>query len=596
MTTLAGILDLRPDAAPTGALRWMLAPVADVVAALAEYGPFAGALSAPRHARPPADLLTGHTTVVALKGRLHNRQMLAGALGIEADPETDASLVRRGYERWGTTAIERFRGRFAMALWDAPRGTLVLARDPIGHVPLYYHVSRDRLAFSSAVACLAALPGVSRDLNETQMAAYLLRRQPDPASTFLMAVNRLPPGHLLTFVDGQVTVRRHYFPRPAPLPAGASDRDYADALRDKIELALRAELPAGERVGIHLSGGLDSSALACLALRHVRRSNGSLVAASSVLPRGHGGPESDEESYLQVLEQAEPGLRIERVTAGDTGVFADLEDGFARLWSPVNAFHYMDRALARGLQRQGATAVLSGFGGDAGPSLRRLGLPSVIGRRRLSPVAWLGRVRRAASRAAAGRWPVVTPGSPASRRLALRYRTLQTITTPEDSEAYHLSRLERGIGPIGEEFLGLHASLGLDLILPYFNLDLLEFLAAVPARQFSLENQDRSLFRRAMIGVLPEVIRTRHDKHPYVPDFPRRLDQERPRLLEWLATARQDRRFRSQLDHYVDVHRIQSALGRVRPVARREEWNRRTVDRASTGLVAARFLRWFASN
>lgn len=540
----------------------------------------------------PGTAVSPHTTVVALNGRLHHREVLADALDVAPDREPDESLIRRAYDRWGTAAIERLRGRFAVAVWDLPRRTLVLARDPIGLVPLYYHASHDRLAFSSAMATLAALPGVPRVLDDAHMAAYVLLRQADRSSTFLSGVTRLLPGHLLTYADGQATVKRHYHPRPAPLPGGASDRDYADALREKIDLALRANMPAGHRVGIYLSGGLDSSALACLALRHLRRSGESLVAVSSVLPPGHEGPETDEEPYLAALEGSQPGLHVERITAGVTGVFDDLEDGFARLWSPVNPFHYMDRALALALRRQGATVVLSGFGGDAGPSLRRPDLGPLASRRRLSPRAWLGRARRAASRVVAGRWTSVPAGSPGSRSLAARHRSLRPISRPVDNAEYHLSRLETGIGQVGEEFIGLHASLGLDLVLPYFDLDVLEFLAGVPARQFSLENEDRSLFRRAMAGVLPDVIRTRRNKHPYVPDFPRRLDRERPALLEWLETQRH-RESGARLDDYLDVDRIARALGRVRPVARREEWDSRILGPASTGLVVARFLRWF---
>jgi asparagine synthase (glutamine-hydrolysing) len=131
-------------------------------------------------------------------------------------------------------------------------------------------------------------------------------------------------------------------------------------------------------------------------------------------------------------------------------------------------------------------------------------------------------------------------------------------------------------------------------VLPYSDLDLREFLAGVPPRQFSLGGLDRSLFRRAMIGVLPEEIRTRTDKHAYVPDFAHRLIAERPRLLDWLACHRSERWGESTLADYLDLDRIETALNQLQPVTGRAAWDNRVMGIACVGPIGATFLIWLA--
>jgi asparagine synthase (glutamine-hydrolysing) len=574
MTMLAGLLLAERDASAAAGVSRMAASLAGAVAPdLRAHGRFALTMGSRSCDRQDS----GDGIVAGLAGRLHNRRELADALGVSACAFRDESLVGLAYRRWDTGAIAKMRGHFALVLWDADRERLILARDPIGLVPLYYEESRGSLAFATSLRTIAARPGFERMLNEPHFAAHLLFRQPDPHATFFAGVKRLPPGHLLTSTAGRVSVERHYAPRPAPLGSAAAPGDYAAALRDRLERAVRAAIPPDRRVGVYVSGGLDSSALTCLALRDVRDSGGVVVAASSVLPVDHQGPEVDDTPYLAALEASEPDLRVERVTGPRAGVFEDLEDGFARLGRPVNAYHYMDRALAGAVLRGRTAVVLSGLGGDSGASLR------VPGGARRGPL-WrrisrrLSRLRRAA------------PSTPAARAFASRYRGLPVRRVPDDATALQIARLSTGIGPVTEELIELHRSMGLELALPFFDLDLMEFLAAVPAAQFSHGGQDRSLLRRAMSGVLPERIRLRTDKQPYVPDFPRRVAGEAPLLAAWLAGKR------GALSAYLDAGAIARSLGSARPSAGWDSWDRSLLSVGASGLVAARFLVWFDSH
>jgi asparagine synthase (glutamine-hydrolysing) len=166
------------------------------------------------------------------------------------------------YEEHGDGFAERLRGMFAVAVWDARRRRLVLARDPFGIKPLYYRDSAEGLAFSSE---LRALPRGEIDLDALE-AFLAFNSIPGPYSIF-RDVKKLLPGHLLVWEDGEGRVSR--FARPAPVPASEVRREdedeLAEELRARLRDSVRAHLIADVPVGVLLSGGVDSSTLAALA-------------------------------------------------------------------------------------------------------------------------------------------------------------------------------------------------------------------------------------------------------------------------------------------------------------------------------------------
>ena len=122
----------------------------------------------------------------------------------------DTETVVHLYEEYGDAGVHLLRGMFAYALWDSSRRRLVLARDRLGIKPLYYAQCGGRLVFASEIKALLAVPEVSRELDLDALQRYLtLSYVPGPA-TMVKAIRKLPPGHLLTWQDGQVTLRRYW--------------------------------------------------------------------------------------------------------------------------------------------------------------------------------------------------------------------------------------------------------------------------------------------------------------------------------------------------------------------------------------------------
>jgi asparagine synthase (glutamine-hydrolysing) len=206
------------------------------------------------------------TCVVVQNGEIYNfpelRRELSRA-GHEFRTRSDTEAIVHLYEEHGLDFARRLRGMFAIAIWDARQRRLVLARDRFGIKPLYYRHVGGELAFASE---LRALPRGEIDLDALE-AFLAFNSIPAPYSIF-RDIRKLPAGHLLVWhEDGSVDVDR--YARPAPeQPANVRDDDEAELLeelRARLRDSVRAHLLADVPVGVLLSGGVDSAALAAFA-------------------------------------------------------------------------------------------------------------------------------------------------------------------------------------------------------------------------------------------------------------------------------------------------------------------------------------------
>src|SRR4051794_21647028 len=202
------------------------------------------------------------TVVVVQNGEIYNypelRDELARA-GHAFHTHSDTEVHVHLYEEYGTSFAERLRGMFAVAIWDASRRRLVLARDRYGIKPLYYRHVGGELRFASE---LRALPRgeIDTDALECFLAFNSI---PAPYSIF-RDVRKLPAGHLLVWENGSGTIER--FARPGPTEVRDGDEaELVEELRARLRDSVKAHLLSDVPVGVLLSGGVDSAALAALA-------------------------------------------------------------------------------------------------------------------------------------------------------------------------------------------------------------------------------------------------------------------------------------------------------------------------------------------
>jgi asparagine synthase (glutamine-hydrolysing) len=181
----------------------------------------------------------------------------------------DTEVLVHLYEEHGPSFVEDLRGMFAIALWDRLERRLVLARDRFGIKPLYYRLEHGTLSFASELKALLEVPGFSRDIDLDALEAFMAFNSIPAPLTIFREARKLPAGHLLIAHGGDVSIRRYARPRPVAAEGVRTEREeeLAEELRERLRDSVRAHLVSDVPVGVLLSGGLDSSALAALAAR-----------------------------------------------------------------------------------------------------------------------------------------------------------------------------------------------------------------------------------------------------------------------------------------------------------------------------------------
>jgi asparagine synthase (glutamine-hydrolysing) len=210
------------------------------------------------------------TCIVVQNGEIYNYPELRRELeraGHVLRTRCDTEALVHLYEEHGVGFAARLRGMFAVAIWDAPRRRLVLARDPYGIKPLYYRHAGDELRFASE---LRALPRGEIDLDALE-AFLAFNSIPAPFSIF-RDVRKLPAGHVLVWENGAITLER--YARPGPVAEGElrtdDEAELVEELRARLRDSVKAHLLADVPVGVLLSGGVDSAALAALAAQETQ--------------------------------------------------------------------------------------------------------------------------------------------------------------------------------------------------------------------------------------------------------------------------------------------------------------------------------------
>lgn len=203
------------------------------------------------------------TVWLVYNGEVYNfrelRELLQ-ALGHRFHTSSDTEVIIGIYEEFGPAGVERLRGMFAFALWDAPRQRLLLARDQVGIKPLYYYQDSQRLMFASEIRPLLLDPDVSHRLSLPSLDRYLSFAYVPGEKTIFEGIRRLPPGHLMLCQEGRTEIRRYWRLAPAT-DCNRNESVYAAELQKLLGEAVQRHLVADVPVGVFLSGGLDSSSI-----------------------------------------------------------------------------------------------------------------------------------------------------------------------------------------------------------------------------------------------------------------------------------------------------------------------------------------------
>jgi asparagine synthase (glutamine-hydrolysing) len=245
----------------------------------------------------PMSLPDGSLTVIQ-NGEIYNFKELRAQLeahGARFRTNSDTETFLHGWRVWGEALVDHLRGMFVFALWDQKEQVLFLARDRLGKKPLHYTILADgTLAFASEIKALLEHPALDRTLDLQAIDDYFAYGYiPDP-KTIYTSVKKLPPAHTLTIRrHGTPALRRYWDLAEAAAQIDMSDVS-ADALRERLTVAVRLRLVADVEVGAFLSGGVDSSAVVALMA-------GACEAPISTFSIGLGEKGFDESAYAQAV-------------------------------------------------------------------------------------------------------------------------------------------------------------------------------------------------------------------------------------------------------------------------------------------------------
>jgi len=226
------------------------------------------------------DLSTGHqpmanedgTLQLVFNGEIYNFEELRDCLlkrGYRFRTRSDTETIIYAYEEWGAQCVEKLRGMFAFALWDARTNRLFIARDRFGKKPLFLYEKNGLLLFASEIKAILAFPGVDARVNEGVLWDYFYYRYVPAPQTLFAGIRKLMPGSFLVWHGGECSESRYYQPPDAAAPDSAAvPDDVIGAFLRELDTAVRIRMISDVPFGAFLSGGIDSSAVVALMARH----------------------------------------------------------------------------------------------------------------------------------------------------------------------------------------------------------------------------------------------------------------------------------------------------------------------------------------
>jgi asparagine synthase (glutamine-hydrolysing) len=309
--------------------------------------------------QPMRDENTGD--VLVYNGEIYNAPELRRSLeclGHRFLGHSDTEVLLRAYGQWGIESLNRLRGMFAFAIWDQRHSRLVIARDHFGIKPLYYATGNGMFACASEVQALSRCGLISADLDRRALAGYLAYGGVQEPLTIFTNVFALPRGTWKEFdAFGNAAREQRYWQFPA-LRRSAEKQPLSELVeegRTLLKQAVERHLLSDVRIGVFLSGGLDSTAILGLT-----RSTGQPFEAFTV---SFPDRPADDESQVARATAARFGVPFNECQLSDSTALGWISDALARIDQPsMDGFNTY--VVARAAREQGIVVALSGLGGD----------------------------------------------------------------------------------------------------------------------------------------------------------------------------------------------------------------------------------------
>lgn len=497
-------------------------------------------------------LLDAHSLTLVCDCRLFNRNELLQKLEVRAIG--DATLIALAYLKWQLDFVHHIEGEFSIALWDGKKKRLICVCDHFNTRPLYYYHSHHLFAIASEISALHQLPQISRQPNLLKIAiSDRVRFQVDPTETFFANIQLLPAAHFLIITPKTCKLQRYWEPSLQDPISFNSENDFQEAFQDVFSKAIKSVTRSHLPIGLQLSGGLDSSAIAIMAAQEFDKQGLSLYCFSNLLPNLYHGKAKDEKNFIDYINS--PSLIKVPVIDAWRGPFDNIESFAKQYYS--NSQHYQYRALNNAARKRNIKIMLHGTLAEITTSyagheylieLFRQGNWHILyhemaAYKNLHSTSWIGTLIN----------HMIKPQLPYFFRVNFYTHKHRQLL---NSSLLNLNFIRQHISHKQEKHLNaefrrmavqstydarynsclqlknflFHSSAlfsefneapnpAVYLSNPYFEKRLVEFCLKLPNSYRFSNGYPRSIIRRGLNGMLPVAIQKRTSKGPFVPDY-----------------------------------------------------------------------------
>ena len=522
--------------------------------------------SGPWQRRPGGPVLVGALNV-------HDAQEVAAALGL--DFQSVPHLLLSAYDRWGPDLLRRLDGDFSFVIWDAEHRRLFAARDRFGVKPMAFRETNDGVVFASEAAALDD-PQTSPD--EIWIREFLEGEGHTPGRMPFRNVKTVLPGHRVICENGNLRQEPWWKIEPKAI----AEAEIAEALREALMRAVARRMTRTSAT--LLSGGLDSSSITCLAARH------SDQALRCVSIRHPDRAELDEGEFIDAVRAKGNLWGMDEPFQPGSG-FENVDDFVMEQGAPIYAPNYaMLFAAYSAASKAGANVVLDGHGGDEVIGSGEWVFSELLHRRRwrtfgkhslthLKAGQPIGRIAQHVFHAFA------TSGPSGIRRVAQKLvpapanMRLPTLAHPSEglhamhetdelsAEAFahdHLDPYTRFHARLllnpqtvqAFEFLEIASrNRGVEARFPFYDAEVIAITLGQSTEAKIADGQPRALLRKAMKGIIPEVVRQRNDKQDFTSGVMESLERNQLSRIKRLATDMPD-----HLEPYIDKTSLEHSI------------------------------------
>jgi len=542
---------------------------------------------------------------ITADARIDNREELCWQLNIpprERNSIPDSRLILESYQKWGRECVARLIGDFAFAIWDEAERRLFCARDHLGNKPMYYCAADDAFIFATEMKGIFRVRNLSRALDPDWIADALTVLIADNEYTPYRDIRRLPPAHWLSVSPGEIKKEHYWKPDPEKEIRLYSEDDYVEAFREKLTEAVRCRVRSAFPVGAELSGGLDSSPVAALAVRQAEARNLKFITFSHV--RGEADQAratyKDESEFQEMLRSHARISHAHSLSAQDRGVIEAVRNSLLVQDGPSHrVYGILTDALHEAAAREGVRTLLSGFGGNEVVTYRAEDYLDELARRRVWRELWreyrqcpppgekmpiktillkmveeyapllktvCGHVRDSLRKTGMNS-PVsplenfpITAKFYQSAAIHQRLADIPRLPKGGDVRSSQCLRVTHGSVAARLETCSIEAAARrMEYRCPLLDIRLVEFHLAVPAHLKRKNGYGRYLFRRAIDGIIPPEIQWRTDvTGAAIPSVRYRLIRD-ARSIEDLILRAKD----TPAAEYIDLEQMAKRLERI---------------------------------